>query len=136
MGWDVGCSDSARWEIDVLWLDVDMVEKILVHEVPVGFDVVFWETCVFVEVKAGDSREGKAVLLVETDEFVVIGDRCAASGEPEDRLLPRSIVGADKFCCFSCELGDSCLARLKYFYWNLLHVLCVLIDLGSNNKVE
>ena len=87
--------------MDVLREDVDMVEKMAVHEVPVAFLVVAWETGVFVEVEGDDVLETESFLLVKADQFCVEGQRRTAGSESQHGGFSSVCPGTDELA----ELG-------------------------------
>ena len=81
---EVSLGDGAVGDVDVVGVDVDVVEELVVHEVPVALRVLATEADVLVEVEGDDASEGEAVFGVEATEFLVEVDRGGTGGEAED----------------------------------------------------
>ena len=65
-------------------VDVDVPEKIFLHEKPIRLRVRRGQPDVFVEVERGDAAEIEALGPVEPDEFLIEPERRATGGEAED----------------------------------------------------
>lgn len=87
VGRDVGIGQHAGGQVDVFRLDIDVVEEVLVHEVPVGFLVFVGKTTVFVEVEGDDVGEGEAFFLVQADQLGVEGEGVAPVARPRTTCL-------------------------------------------------
>ena len=108
----------AGGQVDVFRLDVDVVEKIRVHEVPVGFRMVAIQAAVFVQIEGNHVGKGKAFLLMHADQLRVERQRSGARGKAKNHIFAFSGARTDQFRNFSCQSLGSILGSFKSFYFH------------------
>ncbi len=107
--------ERAAGEVHVLGLDVDVIEQVGVHEVPVGLHVLMGQARVLVEVEGRHVGEGEALLLVEADQLGVEGQRRGARGEAQHNPLALGSAAADELGDFSGQFLGGILRRIEDF---------------------
>ena len=108
----------AGGQIDVFRLDVDVVEKVGVHEIPVGLRMVTIQAAVFVQIEGNDVGKGKAFLFMHANQFRVKRQRSGARGKAENHVFAFSGARTDQFRNFSCQSLGSILGSFKSFYFH------------------
>jgi hypothetical protein len=63
-------------DVDVLGRDVDVAEKMFVHEMVIRLGMGDGQADVFVEVEGGDVGEIQLAFFVEADQFLIEPQRC------------------------------------------------------------
>jgi hypothetical protein len=71
--------------VDVLCGDVDMVEEIIVHEVPVALVMLTGQTNILVHVESNNILEGHFTSLVLLDQALIDTQRGGASGQAQNK---------------------------------------------------
>ena len=74
--------------VDLVGGDVDVVEQLRVHEMPVALRVVAPEAEVFIEIERHDVCETQPLLLVQSDQFPVKWHRSRTRCQTEHGLFP------------------------------------------------
>ena len=105
----------AAGQVDVFGGDVDVVEEVGVHEVPVGLYVLTGQTIVFIKVEGGYILEGKTLFLVKTNELGIETKGRSTCGQAQYYALALSCAAADEFCYLCCQCLDSFLLCCENF---------------------
>ena len=96
IGIEVRVSNGAVRDVDVVGEDVDVIEELLMHELPVAVWIGAIQAKVFVEVEGGDRSEGKLSCGMEFAERFVKLDGGATSGEAENCGEALGLPGLDE----------------------------------------
>lgn len=115
VGFDVLLCNCAAGKIDVLGGNVDVVEQVGVHEVPVGLNVLTGQTVVFVKVEGSYILEGKTLFLVQTNQLCIETKRGSAGGQTKHYTLALCGAAANELCYFCCQCLDSFLLCCENF---------------------
>src|SRR5688572_26506154 len=67
-------------------VDVDVPEKIFLHEKPVGLRMLGRQPDIFVKVEGGDAAEIEPVIAMQPNQLLIKAEGRAASGQPEDGI--------------------------------------------------
>ncbi len=114
----------AAGQIHVLGLDVDVIEEIVVHEVPVRLRVLVRQSRVFIQVESGHVSERKPFFLVQANQLCVEGERCSSGGKPKHNPFTLSLPCAYKLSDFSCQYLGGFLWRIEYFVCHSTPIVC------------
>src|SRR3970040_1477500 len=59
------------WNIDIFRFDVDMIKKMLMHEIMITLIVFFCHWIIFIQIESDNIAKAKSFLFVETNQFFV-----------------------------------------------------------------
>ena len=79
-----GVLSHAVQHVDVVRGNVDVVEEIVVHEIPVALFVLTRQSHVFVHVERDNIAEGHLARLVHLNEFLIDADRRGSCGKAQN----------------------------------------------------
>ena len=85
------------WNIDVFPGDINMVEKVEVHVVVVGFRVIIGNWEILVQIEGHHILEAQTFFLVHPDQLLIDSQGSAASGQTQYAGLPEPILANDFF---------------------------------------
>ena len=96
--------DRSIGNVDILRLDVDVVEKGLLHPAAIALRVVRAHRIIFIEVERDDTREVEAGFVVQADQFAVEPDRGRAGRQAKDRRTVGRIVLPNDALDHQCDV--------------------------------
>lgn len=88
--------------IDVVFRDVDVVEKVMVHVVIVALRVIVPNWIVFVQVERDHVLEAQLTLFMHSHQFTVHTNRSAPCGQPQHKRFSSGVLlqnGISNDCC-------------------------------------
>ena len=87
-----------------LFVDVDMIEQVCVHEVTIALIILRGESFVLVQVYAGDVCEIEVAFVVPLNQLFVSADRGRSGCKAEHCVRFHDHLRGDDVCCFSAHI--------------------------------
>src|SRR5699024_10610500 len=90
-----GVQVGAVRQVDAVGVNVDMVEEVFMHKVPVALGVVPLKAAVFIQVDGGNLGKIKVILVVPIDELLIDADRRGTGGQAKHAVRLHDNLGRD-----------------------------------------
>ena len=98
-------SRHAVWKVHVFAPDVDVVEKVRVHEAQIALLVRSGEPTVFIEVHRGGRSKGNVAFFVPFDELLVCADGRGACGKAQNACFFEDHLRGNHVCRLAAHIA-------------------------------
>lgn len=89
------CGHLRARQIDAAWIDVDVIEKIAMHEGPIRLGMFARNALVFIQIETCNLRKRKPLLTMQADQFLIQGNRRGSSGQSQHGIWFGTNQGGD-----------------------------------------